>query len=150
GNHLSKLALCSKTKSKNRKIHFFMSLSSSLRQVSRSIKRVVSTHYPPFLFGLSLRNGEVPVFIYHEVDKESFAGDLAFLRDNGYRTLSADEFFLEASYRGEGKRILLTFDDARRNFWDVAFPILKEYNARATLFVPTYWIGGRKGTFHPE
>ncbi|MGH7797410.1 MAG: polysaccharide deacetylase family protein [Candidatus Binatia bacterium] len=111
---------------------------------------MAATHYPPFLFGLPLADHELPVFIYHEVDRDSFAGDLAFLRDNGYRTLSTDEFFLAGSDRGGGKRVLLTFDDARRNFWDVAFPVLKEHNARATLFVPTYWIGGRKDVLDPH
>jgi peptidoglycan/xylan/chitin deacetylase (PgdA/CDA1 family) len=110
---------------------------------------VASTHYPPFLFGLSLGTHEVPVFVYHEVEKDGFAADLAFLRDNGYRMLSTDEFVFERSERGAGKRVLLTFDDARRNFWDVAFPVLKEYKARATLFAPTYWIGDRKATFNP-
>src|SRR5262249_49998891 len=40
--------------------------------------------------------------------------------------------------------VLLTFDDARRNFWEVAFPLLVEFKAKATLFAPTCWMGGRR------
>jgi len=114
------------------------------RRVVRSVKRVANTRYPKFIFGLQLNQGELPVFIYHEVDRESFAADLMFLRDNDYQTLSTSEF-VEYGYSYSNRRaVLLTFDDARRNFWDVTFPLLREFNARATVFAPTYWIGGGK------
>jgi len=64
------------------------------------------------------------------------------LADNGYRTLSTLEF-VETVASGRGDRaVLLTFDDARRNFWDVAFPLLRQFDARATVFAPTAWIEG--------
>ena len=118
-------------------------LSPSLRRLQRTLYRVSSTRYPPCLFGLKLAAHEIPMFVYHEVDRESFAADLSFLCDNGYRTIATEEL-VDVSRRGPEKRVLITFDDARRNFWDVAFPVLKDYAARATLFAPTYWIGGRK------
>lgn len=115
--------------------------SSSLRQVGRSINRVAATYYPGFLFGLPLRKNEIPVFIYHDVEPESFAEDLSFLRDNGYETLSTDDFVANHNHN-DRRRVLLTFDDALQNFWQVAFPILLRFNAHATLFVPTYWMNG--------
>ena len=42
--------------------------------------------------GLPLPPGELPVFVYHDVDPAQFAGDLEFLRRNRYRTLSLGEF----------------------------------------------------------
>jgi hypothetical protein len=36
--------------------------------------------------------------------------------------------------------VLLTFDDARKSFWTVAMPLLRTFDARAVLFVPTYWM----------
>jgi peptidoglycan/xylan/chitin deacetylase (PgdA/CDA1 family) len=123
---------------------FLMLLASSVRRFGRSIKRIGDTYYPGFLLGFPLKEDEIPVFVYHDVEPAVFAEDLAFLRDNGYRTLSTDEF-LQARQNGTGRRssVLLTFDDARRNFWEVAFPLLCQFDARATLFVPTCWIGER-------
>lgn len=115
---------------------------SSVRRLARSVGRVLRTHYPGFLFGRPLRPGAVPVFVYHDVEAEQFAGDLAYLRANGYRTLVTDEFLGRVGRPDAGRAVLLTFDDARRNFWEVAFPLLREHEARAALFVPTYWIGG--------
>jgi hypothetical protein len=121
-----------------------MHLSTSLSHISRSIKRVGRTHYPGFIFGLPLERGKIPVFVYHDVEADSFAADLTFLRNNGYRTLTTDEFVKQNNKYDSRRSVLLTFDDARRNFWEVTFPLLCEFKARATLFVPTYWIGGRK------
>ena len=113
---------------------------AGLRRFKRSAARVARTRYPAFLFGG--QPGEIPVFTYHDVDAAALAEDLDFLDRNGYRTLGLDEFHdRSASPSGAGdKCVLLTFDDARRNFWDVAWPVLRSRGARATLFVPTYWI----------
>jgi len=87
--------------------------------------------------------GAVPVFVYHEVEAEAFATDLEFLRHNGYRTISTEEYVRCAAGRASaGKAVLLTFDDARRNFYEVVLPILREFSAHATLFVPTFWVDG--------
>ena len=37
--------------------------------------------------------------------------------------------------------VLLTFDDAYVNQLEIAYPILKKYSAKATVFVPTAYIG---------
>ena len=71
-----------------------------------------------------------------------FRADLAFLQENGYRTLGVDEF-CKRDLREEEKTVLLTFDDARRNFFKVAFPLLCEFKSQATLFVSTNWISSR-------
>jgi peptidoglycan/xylan/chitin deacetylase (PgdA/CDA1 family) len=113
---------------------------------------VSRTHYPGFIFGLPLRRDEIPVFTYHDVQPASFARDLEFLRDNGYRTLGLDEYL--GARVGKPRRekcVLLTFDDARKSFAEVAMPLLRTFEARAVLFAPSYWmaasqpdcIGGR-------
>ena len=118
-----------------------------LRRFRRSAARLARTRYPAFLFGGSGPPGEIPVFTYHEVDAPTLIGDLDFLARNGYRTLGLDEFHdRAASTSGVRDRcVLLTFDDARRNFWDVGWPVLRGRGARAALFVPSYWIGGSAG-----
>ena len=108
----------------------------------RGAVNVLRTRYPLFLLGLSPPRGEIPVFIYHDVEAAAFARDLEFLRSNGYRTIGLDEF-VSASRRksaGRQRRVLLTFDDARSSFYEAALPTLRAFDARATLFVPSYWM----------
>jgi peptidoglycan/xylan/chitin deacetylase (PgdA/CDA1 family) len=38
---------------------------------------------------------------------------------------------------------IITFDDAYRNFWQTAWPILQAHHIPATLFVPTRCLGGK-------
>jgi peptidoglycan/xylan/chitin deacetylase (PgdA/CDA1 family) len=103
---------------------------------------VLRTRYPLFLLGLPAARGEIPVFIYHDVEPEKLARELEFLRANRYRTISLDEFIGSAGRKGgrHEKRVLLTFDDARRSFYEIALPVLRTFDAQATLFVPSYWM----------
>lgn len=118
---------------------------SELRRLRRSAARLARTRYPSFLFGREVPAGEIPIFTYHEIDAAELDDDLDFLARNAYRTLSLDEYIerMRNGVRGADKCVLLTFDDARRNFWDAAFPVLARRSARAALFVPTYWAGER-------
>ncbi len=119
-------------------------------RVVRSLLGALRTHYPPFVLGLPVRRDSIPIFIYHDVEPACLARDLEFLRTNRYRTLSLAEFAAAAAAaksgraghaESSGRCVLLTFDDARRNFHDSALPVLREFDARATLFAPSYWMG---------
>jgi len=79
----------------------------------------------------------VPVFHFHLVEASVFDADLAFLAANGYRTLSGEEFvrYLNGEQKIVDRAVLLTFDDGPRNFFDVAFPLLEKYQARAVAFI---------------
>jgi peptidoglycan/xylan/chitin deacetylase (PgdA/CDA1 family) len=125
--------------------HYPSRVSAALagtQRVGRSVAGILQTRYPRFLLGLPLARGEIPVFIYHDVDAAGFANDLQFLQINGYRTLSLEEFLASHDSKGggHGRRILLTFDDARSSFYDIALPTLHAFGARATLFAPSYWM----------
>ena len=113
------------------------------RRALRGAGNVLRTRYPLFLLGLPPPRHEIPVFIYHDVEPVSFARELEFLRTNGYRTINLDEFIAAGERKSPGRerRVLLTFDDARSSFYDVALPALRTFDARATLFVPSYWVG---------
>ena len=114
---------------------------NDIGRLLRTAARVSRTRYPGFIFGLPLARDEIPVFTYHDVETQVFARDLEFLRSNGYRTLSLEEYL---AARNGGRRparsVLLTFDDARKSFLTVALPLLRTFDARAVLFVPTYWM----------
>src|SRR5690606_26797270 len=116
--------------------------STAFRRLKRSIARVGRTHYPRFLFGGGLSEGEIPVFTYHDIEASELEDDLRFLERNGYRTLSLDEYLdrMRASRPSAERCVLLTFDDARRSFWEAALPVLERRAAHAVLFTPTYWI----------
>lgn len=118
------------------------SLRSRIGQVTRQVRRITQTHYPAFLFGSDLAPDERYAFVYHDVEPSVFRRDLEFLADNQYATVGIDEFVHETPGPSQRRSVLITFDDARLNFWEVAFPILAEYEARATLFVPTLWVAG--------
>ncbi len=110
-------------------------------RMARSVGRVFRTHYPGFVFGLPLGRNEIPVFTYHDVEWRQFSRDLDFLQHNGYRTLGLEEFLGAASGKTTpGRSVLLTFDDARKSFWQVALPLLQERGARAVLFAPSHWV----------
>jgi peptidoglycan/xylan/chitin deacetylase (PgdA/CDA1 family) len=104
--------------------------------MSRSLCRVARTRYPSLLFGAQKGEDRLPAFLYHDVDAEDFERDLEFLARNGYRALSADEYVGMKLNAETDKAVFLTSDDARRNFFDVAFPLLQQYGVKAALFVP--------------
>ena len=114
---------------------------NDIGRLLRTAARISRTRYPGFIFGLPVARGEIPVFTYHDVETQDFARDLEYLHGNGYRTLSLEEYL---AARNGGRRlsraVLLTFDDARKSFWTVALPLLRTFEARAVLFVPTYWM----------
>lgn len=93
----------------------------------------------------------VPVLMYHSVGEvkpdwiwnfltvplEVFVSQMEFLHMKGMQTLNLNELY---DYVANGKRIannslVLTFDDGYLDNWVFAFPILKKYGFKATIFV---------------
>jgi peptidoglycan/xylan/chitin deacetylase (PgdA/CDA1 family) len=79
------------------------------------------------------------------VPPESFRAQVRWLRDNGYTTLTMrDVDLILAGRRPMPERpVALTFDDAYRDFYTTAAPILRESGFTATSFVPTQLVGGK-------
>jgi peptidoglycan/xylan/chitin deacetylase (PgdA/CDA1 family) len=98
----------------------------------------------------------VPILMYHSISSagsdafrpfvvspELFAEHMGWLAARGYHTLTAGDL---AALRREGQEppprsVVLTFDDAFRDFVEHALPVLQEHRLRATLFVPTGYVG---------
>lgn len=88
----------------------------------------------------------IPVLMYHSiaiekgnelrVPPEKFAEQMKYLHDNGYNTLSLDELndFLMSNKQVPEKSIVITFDDGYQDNYTNAFPILKQYGFKATIF----------------
>lgn len=61
---------------------------------------------------------------------------LSFLANNSYQTISLNDLndSLENTTPVPPKSVILTFDDGYRDFYTLAFPLLKKYNLRAVVF----------------
>lgn len=103
---------------------------------------------------------KVPVLMYHEiadvgatpsrfaVAPEAFAGQLAYLQDGGFTTLTAGALAkILAGGAGElpERPVVLTFDDGYGDFYSRALPLLKQYGHTATVFQTTGWVGVELG-----
>jgi len=102
------------------------------------------------------RRDRVPALLYHQliprndhrlgeltnpyrayvVYDDAFAEQMAYLDREGYTTISLDDFL--AYQKGQTslpeKPMILTFDDGFASNYHHAFPILKKYGMRATIF----------------
>ena len=93
--------------------------------------------YPPFVTGGPLPRSHVPVFVFHSVEPESFGRRLDYLADNGYVTLSAEEYFqfLLGGRPAPERAVVLTFDDGRGSLWSVAAPLLENRRMKGVVFL---------------
>ena len=79
------------------------------------------------------------------LDIANFRQELDYLRDNGYKTLTMDEFtkWMYGEIELPQKSVLLTIDDGAfgtgKHNGNHLIPILEEYNMHATLFLISGW-----------
>jgi peptidoglycan/xylan/chitin deacetylase (PgdA/CDA1 family) len=107
--------------------------------------------YPDFVTGGPLPRGDVPVFVFHSVEPETFGRKLRHLADNGYRTLSIEEYYqgLLGARPFPEKAVLLTFDDGRGSLWSVGAPLLRRYGMRGVCFLVPGRMRSRPGPLPP-
>jgi peptidoglycan/xylan/chitin deacetylase (PgdA/CDA1 family) len=107
--------------------------------------------YPPFVTGGPLPKGDVPVFVFHGAEPRSFARKVAHLAENGYVTLSADEYLAVLRGRREApeRAVVLTFDDGRGSVWSVAAPLLRRHGLKAVAFLVPGRTPSRPGPLPP-
>jgi len=77
------------------------------------------------------------------VSAEEFEKQMKFLNHQGYTTLTPDDLLavLQKKEALPQKSIMLTFDDGYEDFYTAAFPILKKYKFKATVFIVTGFLG---------
>ncbi|MBX5230120.1 glycosyltransferase [Rhizobium sp. NLR9b] len=100
---------------------------------------------------------DVPILMYHQVSDDgpeqlsryrqspaAFESQLAFLRDAGWRGITLDRLLacFDEGAKPPEKTLVLTFDDATRDFMTHALPLLHRYGFPSSLFVPTERVGG--------
>jgi peptidoglycan/xylan/chitin deacetylase (PgdA/CDA1 family) len=90
----------------------------------------------------------VPVLMYHGVKKEvdaenttieNFITQMEMLKNEGYRTITLPELddFLNGKIKLNGKAIVITFDDGRKDSYYSTDKILKALNYSAVIFIST-------------
>ena len=103
------------------------------------------------------RRALLPVLTYHRVAEENemtgypglisasprqFDEQMAFLARHRH-VISAEELLeiREGNRRPRAGSVMVTFDDAYRDFAEQAWPVLRRHGLPVTLFVPTAWPG---------
>lgn len=109
---------------------------------------------------------DLPVLMYHyirispdpETDRlgfnlsvtpENFRTQMEYLKKTGYTTVTPDEVYqaLKTNAKLPSKSVLLTFDDGYADFYSTAYPVLKNLNLRATLFIVSGFVGNPDGRY---
>lgn len=99
---------------------------------------LVRGRYPDFVYGSDQLSDGVPVFGFHSAEPESFKAILRFLARNDYYTLTPAEltdWVLGDADLPHERSVLLSFDDGRGSVWSVAYPLLRRFGMKATVFL---------------
>jgi peptidoglycan/xylan/chitin deacetylase (PgdA/CDA1 family) len=91
----------------------------------------------------------VPVLMYHSIAVEEgnpirmpieqFDSEMKYIKDQGYTTLTLKELYsyFENQVPVPEKSIVITLDDGYSDNYTAAFPVLKKYGLKATVFMVT-------------
>ena len=95
-----------------------------------------------------LRNQKgIPVLMYHRIwpgtrdritqTPEQLTEQWNYLHGQGYHTLSLDEYLdiANGKKKNNGRNVLITFDDGYYNNLTYAYPLLKQFQFKATIFI---------------
>ena len=130
----------------------------SLRKLTRNAREawevprdLLLRRYPPFVTGGPLPRGHVPVFVFHSLDPQVYGRRLAYLAENRYVTLSADEYFqyLMGVRPAPERAVVLTFDDGRSSVRTVGLPLMQRYGMKGIVFIVPGRTVSRPGPLPP-
>lgn len=97
---------------------------------------------------------KLPVLMYHHIDVDegkdltisvkNIESQLKHLSESGYRSYHFREL-LALKELPKGKNIVITFDDCYVSHKELALPLLKKYELKATFFAPLDFLGRTDG-----
>ncbi|MCI6151791.1 MAG: polysaccharide deacetylase family protein [Fusobacterium perfoetens] len=118
----------------------------SIKTIVDNIEKIYSKQY------VLKKKYEIPVIMYHRIIRETdekgvhgiyvldkvFDEQMKYLKENGYQTITFEDIksgkYRERFNRGN-KWIMITFDDGYKDNYEVAFPILKKYGFKGTIYL---------------
>ena len=118
-----------------------------MKILKRIIKRIIATHFLWRTIGALIRHQGVVVLMYHRVTPEKgpfsalplekFRQQMLWLKNN-CNILHPDDFITQMDNTSRIRpSVLITFDDGQRCVHDVIYPVLKELEIPATVFLAT-------------
>lgn len=128
--------------------------NSELKQREKPAPTIIK---PPLVAGTEKLL--IPILVYHRIsvapadssdmyklytiDPAWFDKHLAYLRDNGFTIIHFSDLtnYLEKGIPLPARPVMINFDDGYKDFYTNAFPLLKKYNATATVFMVSGSIG---------
>ena len=99
---------------------------------------------------------ETPILMYHSISDSAgpdfqdftvppalFHEQMDYLYSNDFVTLTVTEFAtaIREHQPLPERRVVLTFDDGFVDFYTNALPVLEQFDCRATLYIPTAYVG---------
>ena len=108
------------------------------------------------------QDGNLPIILYHNitynytrddhkmhVDPDRLDEQLRAIKNAGYQTIFLDDYiqYLEGKAILPEKPIVITFDDGYTSNYEYAYPLLKKYGMKATIFVITSRMGTQETTY---
>ncbi|WP_179008424.1 polysaccharide deacetylase family protein [Winogradskyella forsetii] len=95
----------------------------------------------------------LPILMYHNVSNDKNSNGLTiwannledqfkYLKDNGFESFHFSELenFTKNKKSLPKKSVVITFDDVYVNQLELAYPLLKKYNLKATFFIPFEYV----------
>ena len=117
-----------------------------------SISALMNRLLGGFFHFLSRRLTGISVLMYHSistadtllaVSPEAFEEQMSYINKRGFRTLFASEVPMFISEEADENFVCVTFDDGCEDMYTTAFPILKRYGIKATVFLTTGSMGAK-------
>jgi len=97
---------------------------------------------------------DIPLLMYHDVGDynspwcvsvDAFEQQMAFLKQEGYKTISLSllKKGMDEELETSEKLIVMTFDDGRLGVYNHAFPVLEKYGFTGTVYAVPRWVEGQ-------
>ena len=88
---------------------------------------------------------------WFDVSRDEFDAQMKLIQEKGLVPISVKDLYEDLIGKKDAPAgaIVLTFDDNYQGFYDVALPILRQYNFPAMMFVHTGFVGRKEGK-HPK
>ena len=109
---------------------------------------------------------KVPIILYHHIVEkmeedtdiianitaETIEGHFKALAEKGYNAITFEEYLNFRNGKGTLPKnpIIITFDDGYESNYTYAYPLLKKYGLKATIFVVTSTVGVKDGSIIPH